>query len=148
MTAALALPTTPLRNDAHVTPKPPRRACQVKGCDEAQHGHGLCHRHLEAWRRRRESNPEIAADDLRPDRAAEQEREGWVRTWLASGKGGPLHGEVCPWPAEYHLRVSIPIIDRFTDVGAIAEDWERHREVLLARAKETGREVWAAQYFE
>jgi hypothetical protein len=129
-----------------MTPKPPRRACQVKGCDEPQHGHGLCHRDLEAWRRRCKANPEIAADDLRPDRAREVERERWVRQWLAEGKAGPLHGEVCPWPCTWHLRVSIPIIDHFDDVPAIAEDWERHREALLAT--ESGRAPWAAQFFE
>ena len=71
-----------------------------------------------------------------------------MRNWLASGEGGILHGEVCPWPCEYHLRVSIPQVDRFTDLEAIAADWERHRETLLAGAEETGREPWAAQYFE
>jgi hypothetical protein len=44
--------------------------------------------------------------------------------------------------------MSIPIIDHFDDVPAIAEDWEHHREDLLARAEETGRAPWAAQYFE
>ena len=131
-----------------MTPKPPRRACQVASCDELQHGHGLCHAHLEAWRRRREQNPELPADNLRPDRAAEVEREQWVRLWLATGKGGIWDGQVCPWPCEFHLRVSIPQIDRFTDVAAIAEDYERHRESLLAEAEETGRPVWASQWFE
>jgi hypothetical protein len=76
------------------------------------------------------------------------EREQWVRLWLATGKGGIWDGQVCPWPCDFHLKVSIPQIDRFTDVAAIAEDWERHRESLLAEAEETGRPVWAARYFE
>jgi hypothetical protein len=147
-TAPLAPPARALRHSLRMTPKPPRRACQVTDCDEAQHGHGLCHAHLEAWRRRCKMNPETSADDLRPDRAAEVERERWVKAWLMNGKGTPLMPEVCPWPCEYHLRMSIPIIDCFTDPEAIAEDYARHREELLARAEESGREVWAARYFE
>jgi hypothetical protein len=130
-----------------MTPKPPRKACQVKGCPEAQSGHGLCKRHLQAWRRREKANPDLPADDLRPDRAGEIARERWVKAWLATGNGGIFNGQVCPWRCEYHLRVSIPIIDRFLDVEAIAEDWERHREALLARAEESGRRPWAAQHF-
>ncbi|MET0306298.1 MAG: hypothetical protein ABW196_08725 [Solirubrobacterales bacterium] len=76
------------------------------------------------------------------------ERERWVKQWLAEGKAGPLHGEVCPWPCQFHLRMSMPIIDRFTDLEAIAEDWVRHREELLAKAEKSGRPAWAARYFE
>lgn len=123
------------------------RDCQVPDCPDPQHGHGLCHRHLEQWRHRRKGNPDVPEDDLRPDRAREVEREAWLKGWLLDGKGPPLVPEVAPWPCEYHLRVSIPIIDRFLAPEAIEADWDRHRDELLARAEERGRPAWAAQWF-
>ncbi len=90
----------------------------------------------------------MPSDDLRPDRAREVEREQWVKGWLMNGKGGPLMPEVCPWRCEYHLKVSIPQVDRFLDPEEIAADWERHREELLAAAEKRGGPAWAARYFE
>lgn len=131
------------------TPTPPRRGCQVPDCPEAQHGHGLCHRHLEQWRYRCKKNPEVAADELRPDRERELQRERWVRAWLMEGnRAGIFHSEVCPWECEFRLRVSIPIITRILDVEGFRADWERYRERLLAVAEERGRPAWAARYFE
>lgn len=125
------------------------RSCQVADCPDPHHANGLCHRHNEQWRYRCKANPETPAEELRPDRAREIERERWVKAWLIEGNSaGPLAPEVCPWRCEFHLRTSIPIIDRILDVEGFRADWERHREALLARALERGRPAWAAGFFE
>lgn len=129
-----------------MTPKPPRKACQVKGCDEPQRAHGLCHMHAESWRRRCKVHPDLPAEDLRPDRVREIEREAWVKKWLRTGRGGFLDGQICPWRIEYHLRSSIPIIDAFLDAGEIEADYARHCEELMAEAEKTGVEPWAGQW--
>lgn len=122
--------------------------CAVADCAQPQHGRGLCHAHLEEWRRRRKANPTADPEALRPDRQREVEREQWVREWLLRGKAGPLGGDVCPWRCTWHLRVGIPQVDRFLDPAELEADWKRHRAELLALAEQTGRTPWAAAFFE
>jgi hypothetical protein len=113
-----------------------RPDCKVPDCPNPHHSNGLCDRHMKAWRRAIEKNPEVPAVELRPDRRPQREYEEWIEDSLSGWCSAfEFRGQLAPWKYTSEPASGGPRITGWVDHQEIREDWEEYREHLMGKVE-------------